>query len=63
MEDRPITFTITQESDSIRIYTKDGRVAEGNREVRTESNLLLSMMVFIAGTLNNAGFAVLFEVD
>lgn len=64
MEERPIVFTITQEGNgNIRIYTKDGRVDECNREVITEINLMLQLMTFITGTLNNQGYAVLFEID
>jgi hypothetical protein len=64
MEERPIVFTITQvDNGNIRIYTKDGRVNECNREVITEINLMLQLMTFITGTLNNQGYAVLFEVD
>lgn len=61
-ENRPIIFTITS-NDKIRISTTDARVEENNREIEFNSELLFSMMSFIAGVYNNQGFAVLFEVD
>lgn len=63
-EERPITFTISAEENGYyRMFTKDGRVDEFNRDVRFPKDQLFAMMGLASGIYNNKGFAVLFEVD
>ena len=60
-EDRPIVFTISHTgSRTYSILTKDPR-GEKCSVGRTE--VLFYRMTKIAETLNNEGYAVLFEVD
>ena len=60
-EDRPIVFTISNTGNrSYCILTKDPR-GEMCNIGRTE--VLFFRMTKIADTLNNKGYAVLFEVD
>ena len=64
MEDRPITFTITQlHTGNCMIYTKDGRVKKSESEIIVSKNMLMSMLIVITGVFNKQGYAVLFEVD
>lgn len=63
-EERPITFTITTVGNKgYRMYTKDARVDESNRDVTIADDMLFAMMTFASGVYNNKGYAVLFEVD
>lgn len=63
-EERPITFTITTVGNKgYRMYTKDARVQEKDRDVTISDNMLFAMMTFASGVYNNKGYTVLFEVD
>lgn len=65
-ENRPVIYTITIPADNkVRIYTKDTRVSEGNRDITYDASKvpLTGWLTFITGTLNKQGFAVLFEMD
>ena len=60
-EERPIVFTIsTLGSKNYRLVTKDPRGLELNVE---KTQVLFQKMLTLTETLNNKGFAVLFEVD
>ena len=63
-QNTPIIYTITNGTEkNVRVYTKDARVTENNRDVTFDRDLLFTMLEFITGTLNRQGFAVLFEAD
>ena len=63
-EERPITFTISMEEKGYyRMFTKDARVDDYNRDVRCPEYQLFTMMCFASKVYNDKGFAVLFEVD
>lgn len=63
-EERPIVFTITElDPISIRIYTKDARVKDGDNDIQVANGNLINMMIIITKLLNDEGHAVLFEVD
>ena len=62
-EERPITFTITKIKRGYRMYTKDGRVQDGNRDVEFDDWQLFTMMSFASGVYGNQGYEVLFEID
>lgn len=63
-EERPITFTITTVGNKgYRMYTKDARVEQSNRDVTFSDKMLFQMMTFASGVYNEKGYAVLFEVD
>ena len=63
-EERPITFTITTVGNKgYRMYTKDARVQEKDRDITISDDMLFAMMTFASGVCNNKGYAVLFEVD
>ena len=61
--ERPITYTIARKNEQVRIYTKDARVDEGNKDVTFDMVYLFGIMQFITGTMNEKGYAVLFEVE
>ena len=63
-EDRPVVYTVTHvDTSRVRIYTKDGRIREGDNDIIVTLSNLLNEMVIISKILNDEGFAVLFEVD
>ena len=64
-DERPVVFTVSSiDGASCRLYTKDGRIAEKDREVtNVKYNKLLDTMVMVSEVLNNEGYAVTFEVD
>lgn len=59
MNERPVIFTVTEDG---RIYTEDKRVREEKRKWETVNDVYRSMSM-ITETLNQEGYAVLFEVD
>ena len=63
MEERPIVFTVTQDTKMTRIYTKDGRVDDETTDLGFENDMLFEMMVYVSQKWNDKGYAVLFEVD
>jgi len=64
MEDRAITYTISQIDNSrCMIYTRDSRVHGDDRSIECVNSKLINTMIMISEILNEEGFAVLFEVD
>lgn len=63
-EDRPIIFTVSQDyyGNKYLMRTKDPRGIGMNRQ-NLSSNDIFRVMLHITETLNNLGYAVLFEVD
>ena len=64
MEDRAITYTISQIDDGrCMLYTRDSRVHGGDRSVECANSKLINTMIMVSSLLNDEGYAVLFEVD
>lgn len=60
-EERPIVFTISEINHGVSMLTKDPRGSDENSEV--DYGIIFEVMRDITETLNNKGYAVLFEVD
>lgn len=64
MEDRAVTYTISQIDDErCMLHTKDSRIHGGDRSVECVNSKLINTMIMISSILNDEGYAVLFEVD
>ena len=62
--DTPIIYTVSQlNGNACRLYTKDSRVKDGDRDITVSSSKLINMMIVTSEILNNEGYVVLFEVD
>ena len=60
----PVIYTISQlGSGMVRLFTKDARIATGDKDITVTAKNLVNMMTITAKLLNDEGLAVLFEVD
>lgn len=62
-EERPIVFTISQVGKLYTLTTKDSRAGTANPSSEVSANMLMVLMRDVSEMFNNAGYAVLFEVD
>lgn len=61
----PIVYTITEEADGFRIFTKDARIALGDACISgIAKSKLFATMTMISAIINNEGYGlgVVFEV-
>ena len=61
---KPIVYTISQlGAKGVRIFTKDTRVAAGDKDITVTAKNVANMMTVISEILKDEGFSVLFKSD